>query len=60
MGLHLTIIAGETSGDLLGARLITALKRQVPDGVFSGVGGTEMTKAGIQSFFPMDLSLIHI
>ena len=54
MGLHLTIIAGETSGDLLGARLITALKRQVPDVVFSGVGGTEMTKAGIQSVFPMD------
>ena len=54
MGLHLTIIAGETSGDLLGARLITALKRQVPDIVFSGVGGTEMTNAGIQSVFPMD------
>ena len=54
MGLHLTIIAGETSGDLLGARLIASLRRQVPDIVLSGVGGIEMTKAGIQSVFPME------
>ena len=54
MGLHLTIIAGETSGDLLGARLIASLRRQVPDIALSGVGGIEMTKAGIQSVFPME------
>ena len=54
MGLHLTIIAGETSGDLLGARLIDSLRRQVPDITLSGVGGIEMTKAGIQSVFPME------
>ena len=61
MGLHLTIIAGETSGDLLGARLIAALKRRVPDIEFSGVGGIEMTKAGIQSVFPMeDISVMGL
>lgn len=47
------IIAGEASGDVLGARLIQALKRQSPDLEFSGIGGARMTEAGINSLFPM-------
>lgn len=54
MGLQLTIIAGETSGDLLGARLMAALKQEIPNIIFSGVGGVEMTKAGLNSIFPME------
>ncbi|OYY03276.1 MAG: lipid-A-disaccharide synthase [Acidocella sp. 35-58-6] len=47
------IIAGEASGDVLGARLMNALKRQRPDLEFSGIGGVRMTEAGLSSLFPM-------
>jgi lipid-A-disaccharide synthase len=47
------IIAGEASGDVLGFRLITALKTLRPDLVFTGIGGARMTEAGLTSIFPM-------
>jgi len=47
------IIAGEASGDVLGYRLMTALKTLQPDLVFTGIGGARMTEAGLASIFPM-------
>jgi len=47
------IIAGEASGDVLGARLMAAVRRLRPDAEFSGVGGARMTEAGLVSLFPM-------
>jgi lipid-A-disaccharide synthase len=47
------IIAGEASGDVLGARLMTALRAQRPDTAFSGIGGARMAEAGLVSQFPM-------
>lgn len=47
------LIAGETSGDVLGARLMTALRAQQPDLEFSGIGGARMEEAGMVSQFPM-------
>lgn len=54
------LIAGEPSGDALGARLMAALKARSPRPLaFTGVGGAQMAAEGLQSRFPMDeLSLM--
>ena len=40
------IVAGEQSGDALGAKLIMALRAARPDLEFAGVGGPQMATAG--------------
>jgi len=47
------VIAGEESGDVLGARLIAAMRRRRPDLTFAGVGGPRMADQGVSSLFPM-------
>lgn len=50
--LHIFIIVGEPSGDVLGARLMAALTRAVgPNIRFSGVGGPQMAVQGLHSLF---------
>jgi len=53
-GRHIFLIAGEASGDRLGASLMAALKTLDPHIRFSGVGGPLMTDEGLISLFPMD------
>ncbi len=48
------LIAGETSGDVLGAALMRALRAIKTDIVFVGVGGAAMTEEGLSSLFPLD------
>jgi lipid-A-disaccharide synthase len=43
---HLFLSAGEASGDHYGAQIIHALRRELPDATFSGLGGREMEQAG--------------
>jgi aspartate/methionine/tyrosine aminotransferase len=45
------LIAGEQSGDVLGARLIAALRRRRPDLMFTGVGGPRMAELGTEGAF---------
>ncbi len=52
--LKIFLIAGEASGDLLGASLMRALKGMNPDIEFHGVGGAAMTAEGLTSLFPME------
>ncbi len=49
--LRIALVAGEASGDLLGAGLIEALRARYPDAEFAGVGGEAMRQAGCQTWF---------
>jgi len=56
---HIFLVAGEDSGDRLGAALIEAVRRRVPATRFSGVGGPLMAAQGVPSLFPLgDLAII--
>jgi lipid-A-disaccharide synthase len=48
------LVAGEDSGDQLGAKLMRALRAAAPDLRFGGVGGEAMAEAGFTSLFPLD------
>ncbi|MDN5248744.1 lipid-A-disaccharide synthase [Bartonella sp. TP] len=60
---NLAIIAGEESGDLLGADLVACLKKIAPhlELRLIGIGGEHLAKQGLQSFFPIsEISLMGI
>jgi lipid-A-disaccharide synthase len=59
MSPHIFLVAGEESGDRLGAALITAIRRRDPGVRFSGVGGAQMAALGVPSLFPLgELAII--
>lgn len=53
MSLRVFLVAGEESGDQLGAPLMRAIRARVPDVVFAGVGGDAMAAEGLESLFPL-------
>ena len=53
-GPAIAVVAGEMSGDLLGARLMRAIRASEPEARFSGIGGPEMQALGFDSFLPME------
>ena len=54
MKIRIGIVAGEASGDLLGARLIHSLRARRSDIEFVGIAGPKMQAAGALSLFPME------
>lgn len=56
---HIMLIAGEASGDRLGANLARSLLRHEPSCSLSGMGSTHMREAGVSVFFDAsDLAII--
>jgi lipid-A-disaccharide synthase len=52
--LRVGLVAGEASGDTLGADLINALRRYAPDTQFFGIAGPKMQAAGCEAWEPAE------
>ena len=48
------MVAGETSGDLLASRMLSALRPRIPDALMHGIGGPRMAEYGFISDWPME------
>ncbi len=55
------IVAGESSGDLLGSKIISSIQNQCPDATFEGIAGPKMIQAGCKQWFSSsELSVMGI
>ncbi|WP_371859698.1 lipid-A-disaccharide synthase [Pseudoduganella namucuonensis] len=52
--MSVALVAGEPSGDVLAARLLSGLRPHLPEARFHGIGGPAMMEHGFESHWPMD------
>ena len=52
--IDLGLVAGEASGDLLGAHFVAALKQNHPHLRTAGIAGPRMVEAGVEAIYPSD------
>ena len=52
--MNIVLLAGEASGDLLGAHLLGALQARLPGARFYGIGGPRMLALGFESLYPQE------
>ena len=52
--LTVGIVAGEASGDLLGAHLIKIVRQHLPHARFTGIGGSRMQAEGMEVLYPLE------
>ena len=57
--ISVALVAGELSGDMLAARLLSGLRPQLPDARFHGIGGPRMIEQGMVSDIPMDVLTVR-
>ncbi len=53
--MRIGVVAGEASGDALGATLIEAVRMRYTEAVFEGIAGPRMQALGAHSLFPMEM-----
>ncbi len=54
MRRRVAIVAGEASGDLLGAALVRAVRSRLPGVSFYGIAGPKMVAEGVEALWPME------
>ena len=52
--MRIMLVAGELSGDQLGAGVVRLLKQQYPNAILEGIGGKLMIDAGLKSLYPIE------
>ena len=57
--MKIGIVAGETSGDILGGRLMAAIREREPRVRFSGVGGEAMLAEGLEALAPLQALAVN-
>jgi len=55
----IAVVAGEMSGDLLAGRLLSGLRRHLPDARFHGIGGPQMIAQGFESHWPIETMTVR-
>ncbi|MDA0911199.1 MAG: lipid-A-disaccharide synthase [Proteobacteria bacterium] len=52
--MRIMLVAGELSGDQLGAGVVRLLKQHYPSAILEGIGGQQMIDAGLKSLYPIE------